>query len=347
MVGMGSNLVVAAFLAALMIGIAIPALGVLISGAWIWNKKRGLAVAFIIPSSLYLLFFLYVFVPRPLPSYEVHLDLRHPTDLSGIPADTRWFSGTWPPPAEIVPLSPPGGSCCVEGKVDITIVLPDGNIIHDIVRNVFIDTDDAGIWKVFTNVYSAEPRDALQRFKPYVWPIALSSKYSPGQSTPLDKIENDLLTYKAKQALADGLRVEPTGCKLQFAVETTFLPSDKVAYFYLIELPHVPEFERFVPLPKVDQPEQLVRDCRQLLGLDTGTLADVEVKSSNWPTSVASLNPVRVWVHQKTVLLCFDSHAVTGSHCFAVSSGELPGDPQHIRVILMPFPGLNEVQVHN
>jgi hypothetical protein len=109
----------------------------------------------------------------------------------------------------------------------------------------------------------------------------------------------------------------------------------------------VPVFERFVALPKVDQPSQLVQDCRQLLSLDSGSLAEVKVAKNDWPNSIASLHPSLVLVHQRTVLLVFDSHVTTGSHCYAVSSGDQPTDLDHIRVMSSPYPGLNEVKWQN
>ena len=236
MFGMGSNLVVAAFIAVLMIVIAFAAAGALICGIWSWRKKRFLASIFIIPSTLYLIFFLFIFIPRPLPQYTVHLDLRHPDDLSGLPAATGWMSTQWPQPAKILPLAE-GSFCCVEGKVDVSIILPDGQQIHDSARNIFIHTDTKGVRQVDMNVYSAPPSDALSHFKPYIWPIGQSSQTRVGPSTPLDQIERDLLTYKSGAPLADGFRVHPVGYDFQFGVGTTFVPSDHVSYFCHIELP--------------------------------------------------------------------------------------------------------------
>ncbi|MEI9998834.1 MAG: hypothetical protein WDO13_06525 [Verrucomicrobiota bacterium] len=114
---MGSNLVAGILLAILMIGVAFAAAGALLCGIWLWRKKRFLALIFILPSAVYLTFFLYIFIPRPLPQYVVHLDLRHPTDLSGIPSGTKWLSASWPQAAKIVPLAP-GSFCCIEGNFD-------------------------------------------------------------------------------------------------------------------------------------------------------------------------------------------------------------------------------------
>jgi hypothetical protein len=84
MIGMGSNLVAGIFLAVLLILIAIPAAGALLCGIWLWRKKRLLALAFLIPSVFYLALFFFVFAPRPLPRYEVHLDLRSGRGMSSL-----------------------------------------------------------------------------------------------------------------------------------------------------------------------------------------------------------------------------------------------------------------------
>jgi hypothetical protein len=239
MIGMGSNLVVAAFVAILLILIAIPATGALFCGIWLWlwRKKRILALIFIIPSTLYLSFFLYVFIPRPLPHYTVRLDLRHPTDLSGIPSSTKWLSAAWPQPVKIVPMEQ-GSFCCIEGKVDISVVLPDGQTIRDTLRNVFIHTNTSGIWQVDMNVYSIDPKLVLSQIKPYIWPLAASSFEGNETAGELTNIETDLKTYVPRSPLSDGFRLRFSHYLCDFGLKPTFIPSNNVCYFCMITLPH-------------------------------------------------------------------------------------------------------------
>jgi hypothetical protein len=340
---MGSNILLAYVIAVLCSGIALAALGFLLCGIWLWRKRRWLSLVFLIPSGIYLVLFLYVFIPRPLPHHILTIDLRRPTDLSGIPAGTKWFSDTWPAPRVIVPLSASGGFCCVEGRVDMTIILPDGQTIHDTGRQVYINTDDTGIWKILIDVDSVMPKIALENIKASLFPIAMGSQNKEGIIQSVADIENGLTNYRPNAPLNLGFRWSFPSYKLDLNLGTTFIPSQKVSYFCQIELPHVPQFERFMPLPIVDQPDQLVQDCRQIL--NSGAIRTVP--KEEWPSSISRLKPSSVYVNGGNILLLFDSHAVTGTHAYAVGLTNQLTDLEHIRVISTPYPDLNEVQWHN
>jgi hypothetical protein len=239
---MGSNFVGAIFIALVCIGVAFFALGAFFCGIYFWRKKRWLSLAFLIPSILYLIPFFYVFTPRPLTHRILTIDLRRPTDLSGIPVGTKWMADSWPAPKTIFPLNASGSFCCVDGRVDVSIVLPDGHIFRDVSRNVYIYTDDTGIWKVIIDADMLMPKIALEDIERSLKPLAMDPK---GEETvDFSDIENRLTNYIPKTPINFGTRLARPAYKLDFSLSTTFLPSDKVAYFCQIEMPHVPYYKR-------------------------------------------------------------------------------------------------------
>ena len=199
--GMGSNFVLAYAIALLCEGIALAALGFFICGIFLWRKKRWLSLVFIIPSVLYLALFLYLFIPRPLPHRSLTIDLRKPTDLSGFPSSTQWLMAHWPPPKKIVPLSPDGASTDVWGRVDFSITLPDGQVLHDVGRECYVDVDDTGVWKIAIWTDEIMPEKALQNLKASLWPIVLSATNNGGDPKKLSDMESGLRTYVAKAPL--------------------------------------------------------------------------------------------------------------------------------------------------
>jgi len=341
--GMGSNFVLAYAIALLCAGIALAALAFLLYGIFLWRKKRWLSLVCIIPSVLYLALFLYFFIPRPLPHRILTIDLRKPTNLSGFPSNTQWLLAHWPPPKKIVSLSPSGASTDVWGKVDFSITLPDGQVLHDVGRECYIDVDDTGVWKIEIWTDDLMPEKALQNLKASLWPIVLSATNKGGDPEKLSEMENGLKTYVAKAPLYFDFRLAFPTYKLYFHVMPTYLPSEKVQYLYSIELPHTAWFDRYKPLPVIDLPDEVVRDSREILSSRTGDI----VPKENWPTSVSQLHPSSVYMRNGNVFLVFDCHGpATGMHCYAISLGNQPADDPLVHVISTPYPAITEVGVH-
>lgn len=156
--------------------IAVVALLLVGYSVFLWiNRRRKTALAIGIPALLYLAAFLWLITPRPLPRHTVYIDLRHPTELSGIPDGTRWFADPGPAaPKSSVALSPSGGFCCVEGNVTFTIILPNGLPICDQARELYIKTDDKGIWEVDASIFGMKIDKAVASFERNLRPLVLS-----------------------------------------------------------------------------------------------------------------------------------------------------------------------------
>jgi hypothetical protein len=324
-------------------GIALFALCALNFGICLWRKRRGLSLVLLIPSALYLVLFLYFFVPRPLPHRILTIDLRRPTDLSGFPPSTQWLLAHWPPPKTIVPLSPDGASTDVSGKVDFSITLPDGQVLHDVGRECYINVDDTGVWKIEIWTDELMPEKALQNLKASLWPIVLSATNKGGDPKKLSEMENGLSTYAPKAPLYFDFRLAFPSYKLNFHLMPTVTPSEKVRYVYSIEVPHVEWSDRYKPLPVVDRPDELVLESRDILTSGTGDI----VPKQNWPTSVSQIHPSSVYVKNGNVFLVFDCHGpATGMHCYAISLGNQPADDPQVHVISTPYPAITEVGVH-
>jgi hypothetical protein len=236
----GADAILPAFLILLACcGIAFAALAGLFCGIWFWREKRDLSLAFLIPSALYLFLFFYFFTPRPLPHHVLTIDLRKPVDLSGIPDKTLWFSSVSPPPTfPIDPLSASGSNCCVEGDVDLSITLPDGQILHDKGREVYIDTDETGIYKILIDSGRVKPIVALERLKPYIWPLTSGATNEASVAQNLPEIQNGLSSYVPESKFAAGVRLIYPTYKFDLMLGSTSVPSDKVSYFCLVRLPH-------------------------------------------------------------------------------------------------------------
>jgi hypothetical protein len=72
---------------------------------------------------------------RQEPNRKVRIDLRSPSDLSGIP-EVKWF--------------PMGDNefCAIQGTTDTTLILPSGKTIEEEFSIVYIDRDSEGIFQV-------------------------------------------------------------------------------------------------------------------------------------------------------------------------------------------------------
>jgi hypothetical protein len=72
---------------------------------------------------------------RQEPNRKVRIDLRSPSDLSGIP-EVKWF--------------PMGDNefCAIQGTTDTTLILPSGKTIEEEFSIVYIDRDNEGIFQV-------------------------------------------------------------------------------------------------------------------------------------------------------------------------------------------------------
>jgi hypothetical protein len=72
---------------------------------------------------------------REEPNQKVVIDLRNPSDLSGIP-EVKWF--------------PMGNDefCAIQGTTDTTLILPSGRVIEEEFHIVYVDRDSEGIFEV-------------------------------------------------------------------------------------------------------------------------------------------------------------------------------------------------------
>ena len=53
----------------------------------------------------------------------------------------------------------------MEGRVDLSVTLPDGRTIQDVGRQVYIHTDDTGIWEIVIDAEMVKPETALANLK--------------------------------------------------------------------------------------------------------------------------------------------------------------------------------------
>ena len=72
---------------------------------------------------------------RQDPYRKVRIDLRNPSDLSGIP-EVKWF--------------PMGDNefCAIQGTTDTTLILPSGRVIEEEFAIVYVDKDSEGIFQI-------------------------------------------------------------------------------------------------------------------------------------------------------------------------------------------------------
>ncbi len=336
---MGSNLLVGLLVVFLFNGLAVIALGCTICGLWLLRKRRGLGLTLLIPSAAYLALFLYLFTPRPLPHHVVNIDLRERTNLVGIPAEINWMADSWPAPKTVVPLAPSGSFTCVEGRVDFSIILPDGNTIRDTARELYIHTDDAGIWKIIVDVDHADPEAALSRLTSNLLPLAAATQSRDANMGDPSILKERLSAFVSKSPSSKPIYFDFPSYECDLSLGPQFGSSSKVSYFYIIYLPHLPKYFGFAPLPTVDQPQELIQDCRQILSSGATSILPKE----KWPSSVARLNPSQLRVENGNVLIVFQSFGVLGSHCYAISPATEIAKSDQIRVLSSPFPGISEV----
>jgi hypothetical protein len=128
----------------------------------------------------------------------------------------------------------------------------------------------------------------------------------------------------------------------------TFQQQNALNYHYIVDLPHIEAYARPHQLPKVDDPAQLVQDCRNILK----SSEDRDVPSDQWTPSIHSLHPGGVMVRDGVVILFFQPGAqvgfppIVGSHDYVVGPQDaLAGD--HDRIIMSnPYPGIYEALCH-
>jgi hypothetical protein len=128
--------------------------------------------------------------------------------------------------------------CAVEGRVECSIILPNGQLLHDFGREVYIEADDLGVWKVDIMAEDVAPQAAYETFVTSLYPIAVAGEGSESADREFSAMKVDLENYKPRSQISHHLRFDLKNCQFDFNLYTTFLPSTHVSYNYGIELPH-------------------------------------------------------------------------------------------------------------
>jgi hypothetical protein len=193
-----------------------------------------------------LAFYLHFFIFREsnLPRSSVAIDLRKPTDLSGIPAKIGWISNSWPPPKIVVPLAASGSSCEAAGNVNLSLVLPDGYVLQDTATRVVVETDNRGVWQVYIEAFGVKPEAALANIEHDIWPLASRPENQENTAKERTEIQDRLENFDSKTPLDMGFEMRYPSYSLQLGIRNisalnpiTFSPTNRVLYVYTVTLP--------------------------------------------------------------------------------------------------------------
>lgn len=202
--------------------IAVGALIVAIVAAVLWRKRRRkLALWLGMPALLYLSAFLWFFTPRPLPKKVVTLDLSHPSDLSGIPKGTYWFTQPH--------------HCCVDGLVHVRVTLPSGEVIDETTREVYIHVDEQGITKIAFTSLPVTPTAATTKNAPLLGNLLAQCTNRPTAGRLLNDVQRQLATYVPRSELGYYAPFEIGSWEITYGINATFMPSDQIQYYFQIK----------------------------------------------------------------------------------------------------------------
>lgn len=168
---------------------------------------------------------------RQDPYRKVSIDLRNPTDSSGIP-EVKWF--------------PMGHKefCAIQGTTDLTLILPSGRVITEEFNIVYVDRDSQGIFQVkadslgWLKLDVAEKR--LDREMELMIEDGLDKQSLETQRESVRTwLNSDHASYGTSMRSAIGSRAEAFRFSFGFAV--TMNIDHGISYRYTAELPRSKE----------------------------------------------------------------------------------------------------------
>ncbi|RYD76017.1 MAG: hypothetical protein EOP84_17460 [Verrucomicrobiaceae bacterium] len=162
---------------------------------------------------------------RKPPEYSVTLDLKNPTDYTGIP-EVEWF--------------PLGNKefCAIQGTVATTLKLPDGKTINEEFAILYIHRDAEGIYRVRADSLGwLRTEAALKRLDSelttWATDIMPADKYQEREAS----IRKWMVGWTYQNEMYEGFFVRPAGYELSFQFFTLQGPNqDGIRYCYEVNL---------------------------------------------------------------------------------------------------------------
>ena len=144
---------------------------------------------------------------KPIQDFEVKLDLNNPTNFSITPNSMTWFQRRedqkW---------------CAVQGRVNTSILLPDGKTVNEVFYLVFIDCDEDGIYKVRAQTSERISLErATLRLNDEI-PKWATDKWTTADTEKRRKIITDWLNDSSyEREMYEGFRTQRTGYEVSFS----------------------------------------------------------------------------------------------------------------------------------
>lgn len=215
------GLLIAGLLAILLAGLGVLGVFLLFPATARWRAGRRREAAYLgIPALLILVLCVWAFLPRTLPQKSVSIDLTRPTDLSGIPAGTQWFTV-------------PKKFCCVEGKVKVRIRLPSGIVIEDVTRQVYIDLDDKGFLRIDYTSLPIAPADVIRKNDTLLDSLFADSLRRESSRRDLNVVRSFTSAYrKGSEFLSHSVEFDLDTWFAYYGLNPTFIASEDIHYYF-------------------------------------------------------------------------------------------------------------------
>ena len=166
---------------------------------------------------------------RQEPYRKVRIDLRNPSDLSGIP-EVKWF-----------PLGD-NEFCAIQGTTDTTLILPSGRVIEEEFAIVYVDKDSEGIFQIKADSLGWLKMDIAKQRLAREFRLMTDDGINPTELEKQRLTVLDWLTqFDHNSQMRSAMGVRSGGFRFTFGFAVTMNTDIGIRYRYEAEIPRSKE----------------------------------------------------------------------------------------------------------
>lgn len=166
---------------------------------------------------------------RQQPYRKVRIDLRNPSDLSGIP-EVKWFS------------MGDNEFCAIQGTTDTTLILPSGRVIEEEFAIVYVDRDSEGIFQIKADSLGWLKMDIAKQRLDREYRLMTDGGADPtGLAKQRQAVLDWLTSFDHNSQMRSAMGVRSDDFRFTFGFAVTMSTDTGISYRYEAEIPRSKE----------------------------------------------------------------------------------------------------------